>query len=111
MAYVLPSLSALEFQISQSTATGHPRQRGDGLMRVLILNYEYPPLGGGAGVATAQLARHLAERGTAVDVVTAGVSTTPASLLGVEGEGGLSLYRVRSRRAPIRTSAAAPNAS
>jgi glycogen(starch) synthase len=70
-------------------------------MRVLILNYEYPPLGGGAGVATAQLARHLAERDVAVDVVTAGAEATPASLLGVESTGGLSLYRVRSRRTGI----------
>ena len=41
-------------------------------MRVLILNYEYPPLGGGAGVATQALARGLASRGVTVDVVTAG---------------------------------------
>lgn len=40
-------------------------------MRVLLLNYEYPPLGGGAGVATAALAQGLAVRGVAVDVVTA----------------------------------------
>ena len=40
-------------------------------MRVLILNYEYPPLGGGAGVATEALARGLASRGVTVDVVTA----------------------------------------
>ena len=40
-------------------------------MRILILNYEYPPLGGGAGVATAALAHGLADRGVAVDVVTA----------------------------------------
>ena len=41
-------------------------------MRVLLLNYEYPPLGGGAGVATQALARGLASRGVTVDVVTAG---------------------------------------
>ncbi len=32
-------------------------------MRILILNYEYPPLGGGAGVATAALAHELVARG------------------------------------------------
>ena len=42
-------------------------------MRILVLNYEYPPLGGGAAVATAALAHGLMERGVAVDVVTAGV--------------------------------------
>jgi glycosyltransferase involved in cell wall biosynthesis len=80
-------------------------------MRVLILNYEYPPLGGGAGVATAQLATHLAERRAAVDVVTAGANTTPASLLGVESHGGLSLYRVRSQRTGIHQAGMADAAS
>ena len=40
-------------------------------MRVLLLNYEYPPLGGGAGVATGYLARGLVARGHRADVVTA----------------------------------------
>ena len=39
-------------------------------MRILVLNYEYPPLGGGAAVATAALAQELVQRGIAVDVVT-----------------------------------------
>ena len=39
-------------------------------MRILLLNYEYPPLGGGAGVATSALAHGLAARGHCVDVVT-----------------------------------------
>ncbi|MFN2433741.1 MAG: glycosyltransferase, partial [Gemmatimonadota bacterium] len=39
-------------------------------MRVLLLNYEYPPLGGGAGVATAALAARLSDEGHDVDVVT-----------------------------------------
>jgi len=29
-------------------------------MRVLLINYELPPLGAGAGNATANIARHLA---------------------------------------------------
>jgi len=40
-------------------------------MRVLLLNYEYPPFGGGAAVATEALARGLARRGTMVEVITA----------------------------------------
>jgi glycosyltransferase involved in cell wall biosynthesis len=75
-------------------------------MRILVLNYEYPPLGGGAGVATAALAQGLAERGVAVDVVTAGVAQdaerrTSARDAQPASEGGLTLYRVRSRRVGV----------
>jgi glycogen synthase len=75
-------------------------------MRILVLNYEYPPLGGGAGVATAALAQGLVERGIAVDVVTA--SATPDSERRNATrenerlpEPGLRLYRVRSRRTGV----------
>ena len=40
-------------------------------MRALLLKYEYPPLGGGAGLATAELAKGLVAAGAMVDVVTA----------------------------------------
>ena len=39
-------------------------------MRVLLLNYEYPPVGGGAGYATANIARCLAEIGIEAEVLT-----------------------------------------
>ena len=45
-------------------------------MRALLLNYEYPPIGGGAGITTQALARGLAARGVTVDVVTASSSAT-----------------------------------
>jgi hypothetical protein len=41
---------------------GPVRERGprsSAHMRILVLNYEYPPLGGGAGVATAGRGDHL----------------------------------------------------
>ncbi|EHJ48103.1 glycosyl transferase group 1 [Solidesulfovibrio carbinoliphilus subsp. oakridgensis] len=44
---------------------------------MLLLNYEYPPLGGGAGNATANLARELAGLGVAVRVVTAAFKGLP----------------------------------
>jgi glycosyltransferase involved in cell wall biosynthesis len=73
-------------------------------MRVLILNYEYPPLGGGAGVATAALANGLASRGVNVDVVTSGCSGGKSALPGsaeLEEQGRLRIYRVPSRRVGV----------
>ena len=32
-------------------------------MKILLLNYEFPPIGGGAGKATSNLARELARAG------------------------------------------------
>ncbi|MDQ3136423.1 MAG: glycosyltransferase family 4 protein [Gemmatimonadota bacterium] len=79
-------------------------------MRVLLLNYEYPPNGGGAGVATEMLARNLAARGAAVDVVTAGPANTVERVLAPTGvvadgtvanEGSLKVHRVRCRRTAV----------
>lgn len=74
-------------------------------MRVLLLNYEYPPLGGGAGVATQALARGLAARGVMVDVITAGERDSCSSEVLWDGhapeEGLLTVYRVKSRRSGI----------
>ncbi len=39
-------------------------------MRLLLINYEYPPLGGGGGNATRHLAREFARSGHAVTVLT-----------------------------------------
>ena len=72
-------------------------------MRVLLLNYEFPPIGGGAGIATHALARGLASHGVTVDVVTAGSRDEQDAELLWDGaavsEGLLTVYRVKSRRA------------
>ena len=47
-------------------------------MRILLVNYEYPPLGGGAGQATASLAREFAAAGHEVLVLTSRFSGQPA---------------------------------
>jgi glycosyltransferase involved in cell wall biosynthesis len=74
-------------------------------MRVLLLNYEFPPFGGGAGIATHALARGLAARGVTVDVVTAGPHEESGSELLWDGsaasEGLLTVHQVRSRRTGV----------
>ena len=41
-------------------------------MKILLLNYEFPPIGGGAGMATYCLSEALANFGNDVDVLTSG---------------------------------------
>ncbi len=66
-------------------------------MRILFVNYEYPPLGGGAGNATRELARRLAARGHA-----AAVLTTRFRGQGASGQDeGVTLIRLRSPRRKI----------
>ncbi len=65
-------------------------------MRLILVNYEYPPLGGGAGNATACIARALARQTHEVSVVTAAFG----DLRGTEQEcENLSVIRLPCRRA------------
>ncbi|MBN2308374.1 MAG: glycosyltransferase family 4 protein, partial [Candidatus Hydrogenedentes bacterium] len=62
-------------------------QAGDRL-RVLLLNYEYPPLGGGAANATAHLVREFTRYpALSMDIVTS--STGPGR---VEKAGGVAIH-------------------
>ncbi len=47
------------------------------MMKILLVNYEYPPLGGGGGIAMMEIAQELARRHE-VHVLTSGVSSLPA---------------------------------
>jgi glycosyltransferase involved in cell wall biosynthesis len=71
-------------------------------MRVLLLNYEYPPCGSGAGLATQALGEGLASRGVTVDVVTGGGAAGAEPRLLWDGEadeeGLLTVHRVACRR-------------
>jgi glycosyltransferase involved in cell wall biosynthesis len=58
-------------------------------MRILLINYEFPPLGGGGGVACYQIARELAKKHE-VDYLTTSFRNLPKFEL-VEG---ISVYRV-----------------
>jgi len=63
-------------------------------MRLLLLNYEFPPFGGGASAATFHMARELVARGHEVDVLTSG----GAGLAAEETIDGMRVHRVRSLR-------------
>lgn len=70
-------------------------------MRVLMLNYEYPPIGGGAAPITRALSEQLAEAGHRVDVVTMGYGRLPFHEDFVAGR--LRVFRVPAlRRSPVR---------
>jgi glycosyltransferase involved in cell wall biosynthesis len=67
------------------------------LMRILLINYEFPPLGGGAGKATSHLAREFALRGHDVLVLTSQFRGLPAR----ESMNGVAIERVRTIRRRI----------
>jgi len=64
------------------------------MKKILILNYEYPPLGGGAGVCTRFEAEGLAKRGHQITVIT----TWWAGEKEIEQIGNLKIVRVKSKR-------------
>lgn len=63
-------------------------------MRILILNSEYPPIGGGAGNASANIARMLAEQGAQVTVLTAAFASLPRE----EMQGAVRVRRIATLR-------------
>jgi len=63
-------------------------------MKILMLNYEYPPLGGGAAPVTRSLSEELVRQGHEVDVVTMGFRGLPEE----ENINGVQVYRVPSVR-------------
>jgi glycosyltransferase involved in cell wall biosynthesis len=63
-------------------------------MGILILNSEYPPIGGGAGQASANIARHLVRLGHDVSVVTARFG----GLAHDELDGGVAVHRIPALR-------------
>jgi glycosyltransferase involved in cell wall biosynthesis len=72
-------------------------------MKLLLVNYELPPIGGGAGNATAQIARHLAAAGDEVRVLTSSYRGLPRR----EARDGYLIWRVPAvRRRPERCSPA-----
>lgn len=66
-------------------------------MKILILNYEYPPLGGGAGIVTKYQAEGLSKLGHKVTVVTTWYSGQEL----IEEKKNLKIIRLKSRRKSI----------
>lgn len=66
-------------------------------MRILALNYEFPPLGGGAGNATASICTELAGLGCEVAVLTSHFGDLPK----VEVRDGYTVHRVRVLRRQV----------
>ncbi|MFN8637667.1 MAG: glycosyltransferase family 4 protein [Chloroflexota bacterium] len=64
-------------------------------MRILMLNYEFPPLGAGGSTSSFNLARNVVSLGHEVDVVTMGFRGIPSE----ETMDGIRVYRVPSIRA------------
>ena len=63
-------------------------------MKVLVLCYEYPPVGGGGGRVAAQVAAKLSERGHQIRVLTARVENLPRR----EFSNGVEVRRILSFR-------------
>lgn len=66
-------------------------------MKILFLNYEFTPIGGGASPVCLEIARGYVGHGHEVDVVTMSYKTLPA----FEVIDGINVYRVKSWRSKI----------
>lgn len=70
-------------------------------MRILVLNHEFPPIGGGGGRAAESLCRHLAKRGHTIKVLTSHLSDLPRE----EQRDGYHIIRIPALRTqPFRAS-------
>ena len=68
-------------------------------MRILVLNYEFPPIGGGGGRFTADLCRHLARFGHELRVQTSHFRGLPCQ----EVQEGYEIYRTWAGRRQAHT--------
>lgn len=78
--------------IAEPTRTGRPPSSS--CRSILMMSYEFPPLGGGGAKVVAGLARTLVLRGYQVDLITMGFRGLPAE----EVVDGIRVHRVRCLR-------------
>ena len=64
-------------------------------MRILVLNHEFPPIGGGGGRAAEDICRELSKRGYEIKVLTTHIK----GLLHEEERDGYQIIRLPSLRA------------
>lgn len=62
-------------------------------MRILMINHEFPPLGGGGGNANYYIARELVKMGHKVDIVTSGFSGLKSEVID-----GFNVHRIKTKR-------------
>lgn len=77
------------------------RSMESGYMKLLLINYEFPPLGGGAATATEQFAKELAKLGHEIRVLT---TWFPETLKKEKTDDGYIVHRVYARRKQKGTS-------
>lgn len=63
-------------------------------VRILLINYEYPPVGAGAATASQAIARCLVTSGHAITILTAAYE----GHVGLSDEGGVKVVRIPARR-------------
>lgn len=63
-------------------------------MRILVLNYEYPPLGGGAAPVSRDISMEFQKRGHEVTLLTMGFGSLPEH----ENQNGVEIYRLKCIR-------------
>lgn len=74
-------------------------------MNLLVINYEYPPIGGGGGVICRDICEEVASKGHGVTVITSGFE----GLLSYEHLDGVDIHRVRVMMRWRRDAASLPS--
>ena len=65
-------------------------KKGKKKLKILIINYEHPPVGGGGGVCTQNVAHELVRKGHVVHVLTSALKGLPR----VSDDNGVTVFRV-----------------